>query len=138
VVWGSTYLAIKLAVETIPPLATAGLRHLVAGLILFAWARGSRAGITATEWRASFVVVAILFFLIGHGTLHWAEQIVPSGVAALLVATEPLWIAMLMPARLGPRFSSKMIAGLASGLMGVGTSIPSLPCSWVGCSRASG
>jgi len=81
---------------------------------------------------------AILFFLIGHGTLHWAEQIVPSGVAALLVATEPLWIAMLMPARLGPRFSSKMIAGLASGLMGVGTSIPSLPCSWVGCSRASG
>jgi drug/metabolite transporter (DMT)-like permease len=93
VVWGSTYLAIRLAVETIPPLATAGARHLVAGLILFVWARSSRAGITATEWRASFVV-AVLFFLIGHGTLHWAEQIVPSGVAALLVATEPLWIAM--------------------------------------------
>ena len=47
----------------------------------------------------AFVVVAVLFFLIGHGTLHWAEQIVPSGVAALLVATEPLWIAILMPSR---------------------------------------
>ena len=104
IVWGSTYLAIRLAVETIPPLATAGIRHLCAGLILFVWARGLKAGITATERRAS-LGVAVLFFLIGHGTLHWAEQIVPSGVAALLVATEPLWIAMFMPADGTPRWS---------------------------------
>ena len=102
VVWGSTYLAIKLAVETIPPLATAGVRHLVAGLILFAWARAWKTRLTAVEWRAS-LVVGVLFFLIGHGTLHWAEQIVPSGVAALLVATEPLWIALLMPVAGGSR-----------------------------------
>ena len=123
IVWGSTYLAIRLAVETIPPLATAGIRHLCAGLILFVWARGLKAGITATEWRAS-LVVAVLFFLIGHGTLHWAEQIVPSGVAALLVATEPLWIAMFMPADGTPRWSLRMAGGLAAGLIGVGLLVP--------------
>ena len=78
VIWGSTYLAIRVAVETIPPLATAGLRHLFAGVILFVLAGAFQARITATEWRASLIVAA-LFFLIGHGTLHWAEQTVPSG-----------------------------------------------------------
>lgn len=123
VVWGSTYLAIRLAVETIPPLATAGVRHLVAGLILYVWARGWQARITWTEWRAS-IIVAVLFFLIGHGTLHWAEQIVPSGIAALLVATEPLWIAMLMPGDPASRWSPRVIGGLAAGLIGVGLLVP--------------
>src|SRR5258705_69405 len=83
VVWGSTYLAIREAVATIPPLLTAGVRHLVAGIVLYVWARGWKAGISAKAWRAS-LVVAVLFFLIGHGTLHWAERFVASGVAALL------------------------------------------------------
>ena len=109
VIWGSTYLAIRVAVETIPPLATAGLRHLFAGVILFVLARAFQARITATEWRASLIVAA-LFFLIGHGTLHWAEQTVPSGVAALLVATEPLWIAILMPSQGSSHWSLRMIA----------------------------
>ena len=69
VVWGSTYRAIRLAVETIPPLATAGVRHLTAGLMLYVWSRGWQARVTWTEWRAS-IVVGVLFFLIGHGTLH--------------------------------------------------------------------
>jgi drug/metabolite transporter (DMT)-like permease len=123
VIWGSTYLAIRLAVETIPPLATAGLRHLFAGVILFVWAGAFKTRITATEWRAS-LVVAVLFFLIGHGTLHWAEQIVPSGAAALLFATEPLWIAMLMPSRGLSRWSPQMIGGLAAGLGGVAILVP--------------
>jgi drug/metabolite transporter (DMT)-like permease len=123
VIWGSTYLAIRHAVETIPPLMTAGARHLVAGLVLFVWARASHARVSAAQWRASLVVAA-LFFLIGHGTLHWAEQSVPSGIAALLVATEPLWIAMLMPAAQGSRFSLRMVAGLAAGLAGVGLLVP--------------
>jgi drug/metabolite transporter (DMT)-like permease len=123
VIWGSTYLAIRVAVETMPPLATAGLRHLFAGLILFLWTGGLNARITATEWRAS-VVVAALFFLIGHGTLHWAEQIVPSGVAALLVATEPLWIAMLMPSPGGSRWSLRTLGGLVAGLVGVAVLVP--------------
>ncbi len=123
VIWGSTYLAIRVAVETIPPLATAGLRHLFAGAILFLWARAFHARITASEWRASFVV-AVLFFLIGHGTLHWAEQIVPSGIAALLIATEPMWIAILMPSQGGSRWSVRMIGGLAAGLVGVACLVP--------------
>ena len=123
VVWGSTYLAIQVAVETIPPLATAGVRHLVAGLVLFGWAKAWRARVTWTEWRAS-LVVAVLFFLIGHGTLHWAEQIVPSGIAALLVATEPVWIAMLMPAPGGSRWSTRIVLGLAAGLIGVALLVP--------------
>ena len=123
VVWGSTYLAIQVAVETIPPLATAGVRHLVAGIVLYAWARAWRARVTWTEWRAS-LVVAVLFFLIGHGTLHWAEQIVPSGSAALLVATETVWIAMLMPAPGGSRWSARIILGLAAGLIGVAVLVP--------------
>ena len=123
VVWGSTYLAIRIAVETIPPLATAGIRQLCAGAILFVAARGFSVRITAAEWRAS-VVVGVLFFLIGHGTLHWAEQVVPSGVAALLVATEPIWIAMLMPADRAQRWSGRMLGGLAAGLVGVGLLAP--------------
>jgi drug/metabolite transporter (DMT)-like permease len=126
VIWGSTYLAIRHAVETIPPLMTAGLRHLVAGLILyvlFVRLRGRTVPISATEWRAS-LIVAVLFFLIGHGTLHWAEQVVPSGIAALLVATEPLWIAVLMPPANGSRFGLRVVAGLAAGMAGVGLLVP--------------
>lgn len=94
IIWGSTYLAIRYAVETIPPLLTAGVRHLTAGTVLLLWAlaRGYRP--SRREWYSS-AVLGVLFFLIGHGSLHWAEQTVPSGLAALLVATEPMWVALL-------------------------------------------
>jgi len=80
-VWGSTYLAIRYAVETIPPLVTAGIRHTMAGGILLVWAyaRGYRP--RREHWGAGMILGA-LFFLIGHGTLHWAEQRVASGLAA--------------------------------------------------------
>ncbi len=80
-VWGSTYLGIRYAVETIPPLFVAGLRHLIAGGLLFGWCwwRGLRP--VRQQWFAS-IVLAVLFFLIGHGTLHWAQQTLPSGMAA--------------------------------------------------------
>jgi drug/metabolite transporter (DMT)-like permease len=126
VIWGSTYLAIRHAVETIPPLMTAGVRHLAAGLVLYVayvGVRGRRVHISATEWRAS-LVLAVLFFLVGHGTLHWAEQTVASGIAALLVATEPVWIALMMPAAPGSRFSVRMAGGLTTGLAGVGLLVP--------------
>ena len=81
VIWGSTYLAIRYAVETIPPLVTAGIRHSIAGGIMLSWAwwRGFRP--TRQQWVAGFALGA-LFFLIGHGSLHWAEQYVGSGLAA--------------------------------------------------------
>src|SRR5215470_9447467 len=94
IVWGSTYLAIRYAVETIPPLVTAGIRHTIAGSVMFAWAwaRGFRP--TRAQWGAGAIVGA-LFFLIGHGTLHWAEQYVATGLSALLLATEPMFILVL-------------------------------------------
>jgi len=117
-VWGSTYLAIRYAVETIPPLVTAGIRHTVAGSVLLAWAyaRGFRA--RREHWIAGAVLGA-LFFLVGHGSLHWAEQHVSSGLAALLIATEPMFILILAWA-LGQQKISRLSAlGLAFGVMGV-------------------
>lgn len=118
-VWGSTYLAIRYAVETIPPLVTAGIRHSVAGAILlaWAWARGYRP--KREHWIAG-VVVGAFFFLVGHGTLHWAEQYVGSGLAALLIATEPMFILLLAWAMGQQRISRISALGLGLGVAGVG------------------
>jgi drug/metabolite transporter (DMT)-like permease len=117
-VWGSTYLAIRYAVETIPPLVTAGIRHTIAGGILLAWAclRGYRP--RREHWVAGLVLGA-LFFLIGHGSLHWAEQHVASGLAALLIATEPMFILVLAWATGQQRISRISALGLAVGIVGV-------------------
>ncbi len=117
-VWGSTYLAIRYAVETIPPLVTAGIRHSIAGTILFAWAwaRGFRP--TRTHWIFGFVLGA-LFFLIGHGSLHWAEQYVGSGLAALLIATEPMFILVLAWSMGQQKISRLSALGLGLGVLGV-------------------
>lgn len=119
VIWGSTYLAVHYAVETIPPLFVAGLRHLLAGGLLFAWCwrRGLRPA--TRQWRAS-IILGVLFFLIGHGTLHWAMRTMPSGLAALLVATEPIWIAVMAAATRQARVTPALVAGLALGVVGVG------------------
>src|SRR6267142_3914592 len=82
VIWGSTYLAIRYAVETIPPLFVAGFRHLIAGALLFGWCwwRGFRP--IRQQWLAR-IVLAVLFFMNGDGTLHSAQQPLPCGLAAL-------------------------------------------------------
>jgi drug/metabolite transporter (DMT)-like permease len=119
VIWGSTYLAIRYAVETIPPLYTAGLRHLAAGTILLvlAVAKGMRP--TAAQIRAS-VVIGFFFFLVGHGSLHWAETVVPSGLASLLIAIEPIFVFLLssMATRTW-RLNGLLVAGILLGLAGV-------------------
>lgn len=117
-VWGSTYLAIRYAVETIPPLVTAAVRHSVAGsfLLVFAMARGYRP--KREHWVAGLVVGAF-FFLIGHGTLHWAEQYVGSGLAALLIATEPMFILVLAWAVGQQKISRLSALGLGLGVVGV-------------------
>lgn len=94
-IWGSTYLGIRYAVETIPPLFMMGIRHSVAGVLVYLWAR--RSGAPAPEPRQwKFAVVAgALLFLGGHGLLAWAEQRIPSGLAALMCATLPLWTVLL-------------------------------------------
>ena len=129
VVWGSTYLAIRVGVETMPPLLMAAARNLIAGVIMFPAAMGARrkairAGQVMRRWpsRAEWIGCAIVgvLLLVANGAVGIGEQTVPSGLAALLVATVPLWLlgidAMLNHARLG----LAQLAGLALGLVGVG------------------
>jgi drug/metabolite transporter (DMT)-like permease len=118
IIWGSTYLAIRYAVETIPPLVAAGIRHSIAGgiMLTWAWLRGFRP--TRQQWAAGLVVGA-LFFLVGHGTLHWAEQYVGSGLAALLIATEPMFILVLGWLMGQQKVSPLSALGLGLGVVGV-------------------
>ena len=119
IVWGSTYLAIRYSIETIPPLYTAGIRHLLAGTILLAWCLARRLRPTWAQIRAS-IIIGTFFFLIGHGSLHWAELVVPSGVAALLIATEPVWVAALSAISVDRlRLNASGIAGLIIGVAAV-------------------
>jgi drug/metabolite transporter (DMT)-like permease len=117
-VWGSTYLAIRYAVETIPPLVTAGIRHSIAGAIMlaWAWARGFRP--RRAHW-ISGAIVGALFFFVGHGSLHWAEQYVGSGLAALLIATEPMFILVLAWSMGRQKISLLSALGLGLGVLGV-------------------
>jgi drug/metabolite transporter (DMT)-like permease len=93
-IWGSTYLAIRIAIETLPPFLMAGARFVLAGGVLLVWARARGAGgPTARLWKTAGLS-GILMFLGGNGAVVWAEQFVPSGMVALLVATVPLWIVL--------------------------------------------
>jgi drug/metabolite transporter (DMT)-like permease len=126
-VWGSTYLAIRVGIESFPPFILAGLRHLVAGLILFPvirWKTGLRP--TAANWKAAIIVGFLLLF-VGNGGVSWAEQLVPSGVTALLVATVSLWLVIvdwLRPRgnRPGPKVVTGLVLGFAGLLLLVGPS----------------
>src|SRR5437660_5629343 len=118
-IWGSTYLAIRYAVETIPPLYTAGLRHLTAGTILLLWCMAKRLRPTWAQIRAS-IIIGFFFFLIGHGSLHWAEQKVPSGLASLLIAVEPIYVFQLSAiAARRWRLNATLLAGICLGVCGV-------------------
>jgi drug/metabolite transporter (DMT)-like permease len=120
-IWGSTYLAIRLAIETMPPLLMAGTRFTVAGLLLFAWARtrGGAPAPTRRQWGAA-ALMGVLLLACGNGGVSWSEQRVASGLAALLVALVPLWTVLLEWARPGGRRpAAAVLVGLALGLGGV-------------------
>jgi drug/metabolite transporter (DMT)-like permease len=120
VVWGSTYLGIRVGVGSFPPLILAGLRHLTAGLVLypiFRWKTGIRP--TTGHWRTA-TIAGVLLLCVGNGGVCWAEQTVPSGIAALLVATVSLWLVLvdwLRPG--GVRPVARVVAGLVLGFAGL-------------------
>lgn len=126
-VWGSTYLAIAVAVETIPPFLMIGARCLLAGAVLYGWTRlrhGTRP--TGADWRAALVAGSLLF-VSGQAVLAWSETRIPSGAAALLVATEPLFIVLLgwrggrllTAGHRGERPRARAWLAIAAGFLGV-------------------
>lgn len=118
-IWGSTYLAIRFVEETLPPFFMAGTRFVIAGIILYVWARlrgASRA--TRPEWGRVFVVGGLML-LGGHGAVVWAEQWVPSGLTSLLIATVPLWMVFSDWMRGGSKPNIRVAAGLGLGFAGV-------------------
>lgn len=119
-VWGSTYLAIRFVLETMPPFSTAGVRFLIAGTLLYAWSRSRGAARpTRIQWRNTAIVGGLLL-LGGNGGVMWSEQYVPSGIAALLVAILPFWMVLLDWARPGGQAPSRgVVIGLVVGLIGL-------------------
>ncbi len=119
-IWGSTYLAIRFAIETLPPFSMAAVRFLVAGGVLYAIARRRADRPTALNWLSAGIVGTLLLAG-GNGGVVWAEQWVPSGLTALIVATVPLWMVLFDWLFAGaPRPSRPLMVGLALGLFGVG------------------
>lgn len=119
IVWGSTYLAIAMAVEVLPPFLMTGARMLLAGGVLYGWSRWhGEPGLTRAEWRWT-AVTGTLLFLGGYGGVAWAEQEIDSGAAALLVSTSPLWLVLMQWARGAKRPGWAAWSGLALGTAGV-------------------
>ena len=120
IVWGSTYLAIRFAVETIPPFLMAGTRFLVSGAILLIWRRAAGDAMpTPRQWRST-AIVGILLLLGGNGLVSFAEKRIASGVAALIVGTVPLWLVLIEAIRPGGvRPSPLAILGLLIGFGGI-------------------
>jgi len=120
IVWGSTYLAIRFTIETIPPFLSAGIRFLVSGAILYIWRRLS--GDPApkkVEWRSA-TIIGLLLLLGGNGGLVWAEQRIPSGIASLFIATTPLWMVLIDSLRPGGvRANWLTWLGVLVGLTGI-------------------
>ncbi|MFL5551926.1 MAG: EamA family transporter [Gemmatimonadaceae bacterium] len=119
-VWGSTYLAIRYAVETIPPFLMGGLRFVISGALLYAWARYRGAQRPSRlHWRNAIIAGGFLL-LGGNGAVVWAEQFVPSGLTALLVSILPFWLVIIewvRPPRRRP--SGAVLIGLVLGFLGI-------------------
>ena len=119
-VWGSTYLGIRYAIETLPPFLMAGTRFSLAGAILFTWAilNGESIRSSFSQWPKALAIGGLLL-LGGNGGVTWAEKYIPSGFAALLITTEPLWVVVLNWALSRKRPNSKVLLGVFIGMAGV-------------------
>jgi drug/metabolite transporter (DMT)-like permease len=121
VIWGSTYLGIHVAIETLPALLMSGARFVLAGLLLLAFARrpgAPREHLTLIHWRSALIIGGCLL-LGGNGGVAWGEQYLPSGFVALIIATVPLWMALFAPAFGGRWINWTAAFGIALGLVGI-------------------
>jgi len=119
IVWGSTYLAIRIAIETIPPLLMAGFRFIIAGSMMYLWGRiRSKERPTRIHWKSA-AIVGLMLLLVGNGGLSWSEQLIPSGIAALIVAVSPLWFILIDWMQGGARPTAGVFIGLALGTLGI-------------------
>src|SRR5580704_4603159 len=119
-VWGTTYLAIRVGVEEVPPFLLAAMRFSIAGAVLYGWmiAHGERSP-TVRQWMGASII-AIFIFVLDYGVLFWAEQRVPSGVTAVMMATIPVFIAFLEIMLLRTqRLSLRLALALLIGIGGV-------------------
>jgi drug/metabolite transporter (DMT)-like permease len=126
VIWGSTYVAMRVGVRALPPLTMSGVRFLTAGLLIYGWCGWQRrrhpeagwrpAGLR--EWRAS-AIIGVTLAAAGTGGATWAEQKLPAGTAALLLASIPVWLVIASRVAVGERITRRATAGLLLGLAGV-------------------
>jgi len=121
VIWGSTYLAIAVAIETMPPFLMAGVRFLIAGGLVYGWARLAKKleRPTAVQWRSALIIGGLML-LGGNGGVVWSEQRVASGVAAIIVATVPIWVVLinwLRPRGVRPAWAD--FVGVTLGFIGL-------------------
>jgi len=117
-IWGSTYLAIRFAISTIPPFLMGGMRFLTAGTLVYLFTALRHPAPTVAHWRSAIILGTLMLF-IGNGCVVWAEQHISSSVAALLITTEPLWIVLLQWLVMGREMPSTAIwFGLLMGTLG--------------------
>ena len=127
-VWGSTFLAIRVGVREVPPFLLAGIRFLIAGFVLFAWMRAKGTAFPTTQEWFSASLLAVLIFVLDYGLLFWAERRVPSGIAAVMMATIPVFMALseilfLKTQRLTMRLGAALLVGIGGVLVLVSRSI---------------
>jgi drug/metabolite transporter (DMT)-like permease len=121
IIWGTTYLAIRLAVETIPPFFMAGTRFIIAGLMTFLVLRARGVAIPKRLHWQSAAIIGAFMIVGGNGLVTWSEQQVPSGIAALVVATVPIWITLFnWLIYRGGRPNKQIVIGLVLGFIGIG------------------
>ena len=120
IVWGSTYLGIKVAIETIPPFFHASVRFLISGIILVVWQRSAGQAMPTRKQWVSAAIIGTLLLLGGNGLVSWAEQFIPSGIAALIIGSMPMFLVVaeaLRPNGVKPTW--RAIVGLLIGFAGI-------------------
>jgi drug/metabolite transporter (DMT)-like permease len=119
IVWGSTYLGIRIAIETIPPFLMASVRFIIAGSLLYLWARSRGAARpTVAHWKST-ALIGLMLLMVGNGGLSWSEKLIPSGIAALIVAVSPLWFILLEWMEGGIKPTIGVALGLFLGTLGI-------------------